>query len=114
MIHLNDCVKFQENPGPGVLLLLYSIALTRGIEKYDKYNFNYFYINTKLISISFLTRIKEDVGPSSGSNNQMCLLPTSNFNINFSTLNLMLTGIASPFLHNGVEYGGGEDETTVH
>jgi len=81
---------FQENPGPGVLLLLYSIALTRGIEK-----------------------IKEDVGPSSGSNNQMCLLHTSNFNINFSTLNLMLTGIASPFLHNGVEYGGGEDETTV-
>ena len=62
---------------------------------------------------SFSSSIKEDAGHKGSGNLQMCLVNSSG-SINFSTVNLLLTGRASPFLHNGVEYGGSEHETTVH
>lgn len=69
-------MQFQESPGPGVLLFIYSLALTRGIE-----------------------RISADLGTQLPK----CLLNASG-RITFGLLNLVLNGSATPYLHNGVQY----------
>lgn len=73
-------LKFQEDPGPGSLLLLYSAVLTRGMSK----------VRTDMEDEkSYLVTAAEE-----GSN---CIIT------------LIMTGRATPYLHNGVVYVGDED-----
>ncbi|EFX82045.1 hypothetical protein DAPPUDRAFT_49522, partial [Daphnia pulex] len=71
---------FQEEPGPAVLLLLYSAVLSRGLDR-------------GLTNRSHLVSFKGSI-----SNSVLCLL---------------MTGRASPYLHNGVQYRGDEDNAAV-
>ncbi|XP_065214748.1 inactive ubiquitin carboxyl-terminal hydrolase MINDY-4B-like isoform X2 [Planococcus citri] len=71
---------FQDEPGPGSLLLLYSAVLTRGIKK---------------VKSDFIDE-KQHLVMSSEEGSQCIVM-------------LLLTGRASSFLHNGVVYVGDED-----
>ncbi|XP_057379239.1 inactive ubiquitin carboxyl-terminal hydrolase MINDY-4B-like [Daphnia carinata] len=75
---------FQEDPGPALMLILYSAILTRGVEQ-----------------------VTEDLGKPTGGDGILtpvkCLL-NINGSISFSPISLFVLGRASPFLHNGVQY----------
>ncbi|XP_065091249.1 inactive ubiquitin carboxyl-terminal hydrolase MINDY-4B isoform X2 [Ochlerotatus camptorhynchus] len=72
---------FTENPGPGALLLLYSGVVTRGMEN-----------------------LRNDLDAPKGAH---LMGPYEEGSLNIVTL--MLTGRATPYLHNGVVYVGDED-----
>uniref|UniRef100_A0A8D8F3Z6 Ubiquitin carboxyl-terminal hydrolase MINDY n=1 Tax=Culex pipiens TaxID=7175 RepID=A0A8D8F3Z6_CULPI len=72
---------FTENPGPGALLLLYSAVVTRGMEN-----------------------LRNDLDAPKGAH---LMGPYEEGSLNIVTL--MLTGRATPYLHNGVVYVGDED-----
>ncbi|KAJ8871092.1 hypothetical protein PR048_027396 [Dryococelus australis] len=71
---------FVEENGPGTLLLLYCAVLTRGCGK-----------------------VKLDLG------NDKCFLVTAAEEGSQCVVTLLLTGRATPYLHNGVVYVGDED-----
>nr|XP_029716940.1 inactive ubiquitin carboxyl-terminal hydrolase MINDY-4B-like isoform X1 [Aedes albopictus] len=72
---------FTENPGPGALLLLYSAVVTRGMEN-----------------------LRNDLDAPKGAH---LMGPYEEGSLNIVTL--LLTGRATPYLHNGVVYVGDED-----
>lgn len=72
---------FTENPGPGALLLLYSAVVTRGMEN-----------------------LRNDLDAPKGAH---LMGPYEEGSLNMVTL--LLTGRATPYLHNGVVYVGDED-----
>ncbi|KAJ9583709.1 hypothetical protein L9F63_021945 [Diploptera punctata] len=72
--------QFEDEPGPGSLLILYSAVFTRGIP-----------------------RVKADLDIEKGQ------LVTSVEEGSHCIVTLMLTGRATPYLHNGVVYVGDED-----
>lgn len=72
--------KFQEDPGPGSLLLLYAAVFTRGMEKVR---------SDMEDEKAYLVTAAEE-----GSNN---------------IITVLMTGRATPYLHNGVVYVGDED-----
>ncbi|XP_055606143.1 inactive ubiquitin carboxyl-terminal hydrolase MINDY-4B [Uranotaenia lowii] len=72
---------FTENPGPGALLLLYSAVMTRGLDN-----------------------MRNDLDAPKGAH---LIGPHEEGSLNIVTL--MLTGRATPYLHNGVVYVGDED-----
>lgn len=73
--------QFTENPGPGALLLLYSAVVTRGMEN-----------------------LRNDLDAPKGAH---LMGPYEEGSLNIVTL--LLTGRATPYLHNGVVYVGDED-----
>uniref|UniRef100_A0A1B6CE23 Ubiquitin carboxyl-terminal hydrolase MINDY n=1 Tax=Clastoptera arizonana TaxID=38151 RepID=A0A1B6CE23_9HEMI len=75
---------FMEEPGPGALLILYSAILTRGIPK-------------------VLHDLEDDKGHlvTCAEEGSLCIVT------------LLLTGRATPFLHNGVVYVGDEEHYAV-
>ncbi|XP_066902699.1 inactive ubiquitin carboxyl-terminal hydrolase MINDY-4B isoform X2 [Halyomorpha halys] len=75
---------FLEDPGPGALLLLYTCILSRGAQK----------IITDMDGTRAMLLGPEDEG-------SLCVVT------------LMLTGRATPYLHNGVIYVGDEDHYAV-
>nr|CAH0100072.1 unnamed protein product [Daphnia galeata] len=84
---------FQEEPGPAVLLLLYSAVLSRGLDR----------VNEDLMGRA---------ANYSGLTNRGHLV-TFKGSISNSVLCLLMTGRASPYLHNGVQYRGDEDNAAV-
>ncbi|XP_046453708.1 inactive ubiquitin carboxyl-terminal hydrolase MINDY-4B-like [Daphnia pulex] len=83
---------FQEDPGPAVMLILYSAILTRGINQ-----------------------VTEDMGKPSGGDGiltPMKSLMSINGSIMFGPISLFLLGRASPYLHNGVQYQDDGDSRT--
>ncbi|KAJ4438075.1 hypothetical protein ANN_14014 [Periplaneta americana] len=80
--YLQDGVteKFEDDPGPGALLILYSAVLTRGISK-----------------------IRTDL------DDEKAYLVTGVEEGSHCIVTLLLTGRATPYLHNGVVYVGDED-----
>ncbi|ETN67484.1 hypothetical protein AND_000700 [Anopheles darlingi] len=76
---------FTENPGPGTLLYLYSAVLTRGMEN-----------------------MRNDLDAPKGAH---LMGPHEEGSLNVITL--LLTGRATPYLHNGVVYVGDEDHYAV-
>ncbi|XP_049887815.1 inactive ubiquitin carboxyl-terminal hydrolase MINDY-4B isoform X3 [Pectinophora gossypiella] len=71
---------FQAEEGPGALLLLYAVVLTRGCEN-----------------------VKKDL------DGKLTYLVSSHVEGSLNIVTLILTGRATPYLHNGVVYVGDED-----
>ncbi|KAI9555732.1 hypothetical protein GHT06_018247 [Daphnia sinensis] len=83
---------FQQDPGPALLLLIYSAVLARGID-----------------------RIAEDMGTRwiTGTNSFLTSLINYSGDISFSALNLILSGRAASYLHNGTHIQEDKDKTMI-
>ncbi|XP_057380338.1 inactive ubiquitin carboxyl-terminal hydrolase MINDY-4B-like [Daphnia carinata] len=83
---------FQQDPGPALLLLIYSAVLARGID-----------------------RIAEDMGTRwiTGTNSYLTSLINYSGDISFSALNLILSGRAASYLHNGTHYQEDKDKIMI-
>lgn len=92
----------MEDPGPGALLLLYSAIFTRGLSKYCLSILAKWYV-LNLIGFSYF-RIRTDLDAPKGAH---LMGHTEEGSINVVTL--LLSGRATPYLHNGVVYVGDED-----
>uniref|UniRef100_A0A0P4XRG9 Ubiquitin carboxyl-terminal hydrolase MINDY n=1 Tax=Daphnia magna TaxID=35525 RepID=A0A0P4XRG9_9CRUS len=83
---------FQQDPGPALLLLIYSAVLARGID-----------------------RIAEDMGTRwiAGTNSYLSSLINYSGDISFSALNLILSGRAASYLHNGTHFQEDKDKIMI-
>uniref|UniRef100_A0A0P5ZSP1 Ubiquitin carboxyl-terminal hydrolase MINDY n=1 Tax=Daphnia magna TaxID=35525 RepID=A0A0P5ZSP1_9CRUS len=83
---------FQQDPGPALLLLIYSAVLARGID-----------------------RIAEDMGTRwiTGTNSYLSSLINYSGDISFSALNLILSGRAASYLHNGTHFQEDKDKIMI-
>ncbi|KAI9555731.1 hypothetical protein GHT06_018246 [Daphnia sinensis] len=84
---------FQEEPGPAVLLLLYSAVLSRGLDRVNEDLMGRAANFSGLTHRSHLVNFKGSI-----SNSVLCLL---------------MTGRATQFLHNGIQYRGDEDNASI-
>lgn len=94
-------LQFTEDQGAGALLFLYSAVLTRTPPKYF---YKIFEIQSNSFSSEICSRVITDLDGPKGS-----YLMGTNEEGSLNIVTLLLTGRATPYLHNGVIYVGDED-----